>query len=62
MVIIKSNWFLFTALILAFIISSSAVSENFGENAEANKTQQIEVYTSFENAYRTAVQVAAERN
>ena len=62
MLIIKSNWFLFTALILTFIISSCAVSENFGENAEANKTQQIEINTSFENAYRTAIQVAAERN
>jgi hypothetical protein len=62
MVIIKSNWFLFTALVLAFIISSCAVSENFGENAEVNKTQQIEINTSFENAYRTAIQVAAERN
>ena len=51
--------------ILIFLISAfigCAVSENFGENAEANKTQQIELTASFEVAYRTAVQVAAEKN
>lgn len=51
--------------ILTFLISAfigCAVSENFGENADSNKTQQIEVTVSFEEAYRSAIQVASEKN
>lgn len=49
-------------LVFALINSSCAVSDNFGDNAEANKTQVLEVNSSFEVAYRTAIQVAAAKN
>ena len=49
-------------LLFALINSGCAVSDNFGENSEANKTQVLEISTSFEVAYRTAIQVAAAKN
>jgi len=49
-------------LFLGLIFLSCAYNENYGPNAEANRTQ-FRVYTnSFEEVYRAVIQEAAENN
>lgn len=48
--------------IMCLMLTSCAASDNYGADAEANKTQTLEIDTTLEQAYRTAIQVAAEQS
>ena len=55
------NLLLLISISFLLIFSGCAVSENFGADAEENKRQSITVEESFENAFRTSIQVASNQ-